>query len=905
MRQYFIYLVVVITCLFPIFSSASAQSRHNPADHFPHRLVVIQTTTQLPRSIRPTHYKVSFVPNAVKANFTSNVTIHIDVLEPTSSITLNATNLTFQGVKLRSAEHPQEVMPTKINVNVEKQTASFEFAHTIAVGQYALSIAYSGLIEKQASGLFYIEYDTSNGPKRALYTQFETADARRFIPSWDEPAYKATFDLEAIISRDEMAVSNMPIVRKEDLSEGRSLITFATTPRMSTYLLFFGLGDFERVSADINGTQVGVVTQKGVLTQADFAFTASKELLQKYNDYFAVLYPLPKLDNIAAPGSSSFFSAMENWGAILTFEQNMLLDPTNFTQKDRERAFIIVAHEMAHQWFGNLVTMHWWDDLWLNEGFASWMESHMAERLHPEWSTHLAAVDVQEAAMKLDSLSTTHPVVQHIDSVEQAEQAFDGITYQKGEAVIRMLENYVGADTWREGVRIYMKKHAYGNTTSDDFWRAIEEANKVANNRNQIATKTGIIPITAIAHDFTLQPGIPMIVVDNVRCKDGKTTVYLTQSEFSRDQWDKKPLGWRVPVTAQLLDNGNTTQTLVTKGKAKMHLAGCGPVIINAGRAGYFRTLYAPKQFAALANRFSMMAPIDQLSLLVDSWALGLAGKQPITDFLNLANATSTKANPNIWKTIAEVYRTIYLNYQGNPKHQQQFSQFAIARLAPVLAHIGWNARPDDTTAVANLREQLIDVLSQLRDTQTIAEANRRYAAQGIEFPVELRKVILRVVALHADVVAWDQLHAAAKAEKSSMMKEQRYILLASSQDPVLASRALEIAITDEPGATTSPGMISKVAYLHPDLAFDFAIKHLTHVQQLVSGNSRNQFIPKIASRSADPAMIEKLQAYAKAHIVPNAQSSTNTAIADINFQIKMRAQRLPEIGNWIELNKN
>jgi aminopeptidase N len=855
------------------------------------------TPTQLPRTVRPTHYDVAIVPDAAAATFTGQVTITVDVLKPVTSITLNAADLAFQSVELIANSDKKSTKPNNIKVNADEQSATFTFDHTIAKGQYALSIAYSGVIGSQANGLFHVDYDTAAGHQRAIYTQFENSDARRFIPSWDEPNYKASFDLQATVPTNQMAISNMPIASSTDLHDGRSLIKFGTTPKMSTYLLFFGLGDFERATGLSDGTEVGVVTQRGSLSQAAFPLASSSQILHEYNDYFGVRYPLPKLDNIAAPGSSQFFSAMENWGAIFTFEDAMLLDPTISTQNDKEISFITEAHEMAHQWFGDLVTMRWWDDLWLNEGFASWMENRMTERLHPEWNTKLLAVEVHQEAMDLDSLSTTHPIVQHIETVEQASQAFDEITYQKGESVIHMLESYVGADAWRDGVRLYMKEHAYSNTTSDDFWRAIQKASPK--------------PITTIAHDFTLQPGIPMIKVGDASCVAGNTTVQLTQAEFSRDHLDKKSLRWHVPVMAQAIGAtaGATAsatvpvQTLVSDGKATLHLPGCGPVLVNAGQTGYFRTLYTPKQFKALADNFAQLAPIDQLGLLADSWSLGLAGLQPMSDVLNLAIATPLNSDPQIWSRITGMYSGINQLYRFDAKRQQQFNQFAIAQLTPVMAKVGWNASADDTSATINLREQLISTLSQLDDQATIAEAMRRYEAKATDpaaFPVELRKVIVSVVALHADAATWDKLHAAAQSEKSPMIKDQMYHLIATVKNPALAQRALEIAMTDEPGATNSAGMLDQVARLYPDTAFDFAIAHLAQVEKFVDTSSQSRYMPRLAGESSDPAMTDKLNAYAKAHLAASALGSTKTALANISYHIKVRTQRLPEIDAWL-----
>ncbi|HWJ95694.1 MAG TPA: M1 family metallopeptidase, partial [Telluria sp.] len=509
----------------------------------------VQATTQLPRGVAPTHYDISITPDAPAGTFAAKATISLNVHVPTNSITLNALDLKFASATLTPAAGGKP-LAAQVKVDNDAQTATFTFPQPLAKGAYKLALDYTGLIGTQAVGLFSLDYDTPAGKQRALYTQFENSDARRMIPSWDEPAYKATFALEAVIPAGQMAVSNMPVTKSDTLPDGRSRVTFAKSPKMSTYLLFFGLGDFERARVTSEGVELGVVTRKGGAAHAQFALDASKAILREYNDYFGVRYPLPKLDNIAGPGRSQFFGAMENWGAIFTFEYAMLYDPAISTQSDKQGVFATAAHEMAHQWFGDLVTMSWWDDLWLNEGFASWMESRTTAKLHPEWNTELGAVGGRDSAMFRDSLASTHPVVQHVETVEQASQAFDDITYQKGEAVIRMLEAYVGEDAWRNGVRSYIKAHAYGNTVSDDLWKSIEKAAKK--------------PVTAMAHDFTLQPGVPLIRVDEITCRNGSSVVKLSQGEFSRDQPDKKPLAWRVPVIAQVPGNDKQGRAIVT-----------------------------------------------------------------------------------------------------------------------------------------------------------------------------------------------------------------------------------------------------------------------------------------------------------------------------------------------------
>ena len=849
-----------------------------------------ETTTQLPRTVRPNHYDVRITPDAKAMNFTAQVKIAIDVLKPTDSITLNAIDMVFSKVSLNNAAGKEIDATPKVTLNEEAQTASFQFGHSIAPGRYQLTLDYVGKIGTQAVGLFALDYNMEDGKKRALYTQFENSDARRMIPSWDEPGFRTTFALEAIVPAAQMAVSNMPISRQTVLADGRVKVQFATTPKMSTYLLFFSLGEFERTSTTLDGISLGVVTKKGAGSQADFALASSKAVLREYNDFFNIKYPLPKLDNIAAPGRSQFFGAMENWGAIFTFEYGMLLDPAIATQSDKQRVFTFAAHEIAHQWFGDLVTMRWWDDLWLNEGFASWMESRTTAKLHPEWNSALAAVAVREGAMGRDAVKTTHPIVQHIDTVEQANQAFDDITYAKGEAVIRMLENYVGPTAWRDGVRRYMKKHAYGNTVSDDLWLQIEAA----------AHK----PVTAIAHDFTLQPGVPLIRVTSASCDKGSTTLKLEQGEFSKDQPQKKALQWRVPVIMQGVGARNTVSTLVSNGSATVTVAGCAPVIVNAGQAGYYRTLYTPAHFSAIATRFSSLPSIDQIGILSDSWSLGLAGLQSPTDFLDLASATSLAADPQIWGKISAVFGYIDAQYATDSPRRLAFRRYAISRLAPMLAQLGWRDREGELDTIGILRNELILALATLGDESVIGEARRRYALRNSDpaaLPGPLRKTLLAVVAMHADRTTWDQIHADALAEKSALIKDQLYDLLGSTMDAALAREALALALSGEPGETVSAAMIAQVAHWHPDLAFDFAVANLAQVNAKVDASSRSRYFPGLAGGSADPAMIAKVNAYAQANLAPEARREADTAAANIAYRIQVRTERLPLIDAWLK----
>jgi aminopeptidase N len=845
-------------------------------------------TTQLPRTARPRHYALEITPHADTMTFDGKVRIALDVLQATDRIVLQAANLRF-GRSTLTGGKAKAALVAKVATDADAQTASFVFAKPLAPGSYVLSIDYSGVINTQANGLFALDYATPHGQRRALYTQFENSDARRFLPSWDEPDFKATFDLTVNAPAAQMVVGNMPVAATADLGHGLKRVAFQTTPKMSTYLLFLGVGEFERTALKgDNGTEIGVIAQQGKADQARFALESGRDVLREYNDYFGVRYPLPKLDNIAAPGGSQFFSAMENWGAIFTFEHSLLLDPAVSDVTDRQRVFTTAAHEIAHQWFGDLVTMAWWDDLWLNEGFATWLEGRTTAKLHPEWDIDKTGpAYVSRAAMGSDAYATTHPVVQKVATVEQASQAFDGITYEKGSAVIGMLEDYVGADAWRDGVRRYIAKRAYGNAVTGDLWQEIDAA---APGKQFLQ----------VAHDFTLQPGVPLIKVA-ASCNAGTTVVRLEQGEYTLDRPDKQPLHWHVPVAVR---SGDKDVRVLVDGSAQLQLPGCAaPVLVNAGQKGYYRTLYAPAQFKALTAGFATLPVVDQLGVLLDTSALVTVGLQPQADLLGLADTVPVGAASDLWVTVATVYAGIDDLFQDDPQSQAAWRRYALSRLAPEFATLGWDDRASDSAQAKQLRAHLIDTLGSMGDASVIAEARRRFAAFQADpsaLSPELRNSVLGIVARHADAATWDALHRMAQKETSSMIRDQDYLLLAAAKDTTLAQRALDMALTDEPGATNSASMISAVAGEHPDLAFDFAVAHRDHVDTLIDTTSRARYYPRLGAGSVDLKMVDKIQAYAQRYLAATSRRDADAAIADIRTRVKLRAQRVPQIEVWL-----
>jgi aminopeptidase N len=866
--------LTVFVALATLFACAVATRAETPSP--PER-------SQLPAEVIPERYDIEVEPNAQALTFAGKVRITINVRTATDRIVLNAADLTFgQAALSNNAEVPMLMLDETL------ETAAFIFKEPVTPGRYVLSIDYAGKIYQQVSGFFAIDYDTPAGKRRALFTQFQNADARRFVPSWDEPARKAVFSLTVVAPQGEMAISNMPVAETTGVDGERVKIRFADSPLMSSYLLFLGLGDLERLAIKTGDVEVGVVAVRGEVEKGKFGLDAAIKLLDYYNDYFDVPYPLPKLDLVAVPGQSQFFGAMENWGAICYLDRYLLLDPKLSTDRDRQDVFIVVAHEIAHQWFGNLVTMAWWDDLWLNEGFASWMENKATDHFHPEWKVWLDTAADQQAAMDIDARSGTHPVITPIRDVFEAAGAFDTITYSKGQAVVRMLEAYVGEAAFRLGARRYIKKNAYKNTVSDDLWGEIAAASS--------------LPVIEIAHDFTLQPGVPLI-----RVEQAENGLKLSQSRFASDETSPPPQVWRIPARVKAAGDAPWRGIVHAAAPTLVSESHPGGAIVNFGQTGYFRTTYDPAQWASLSARFAIVAPDDQLGLLYDSFALGEAGVTPMSDFLDLANHADAAAEPLVLGVLGEKLGAIDYYYEGLPG-RAAYRVFARGRLNPVLARLGWDARPGETDNEGVLRGNILVILGDLDDAVVIEEARRRFAAY-LANPNSLtgstRRSVLNIVASHADAEMWEQVHQLARAAMSPTDEARLYSLLGTSHDPVLAARAMALALSDEPPATVRPGIIAAVAAVFPELAFDFALANREAVAALLEPNSRWSYFARLAQESRNVVTAEKLAAFSEAHVPETARSDVTKAISAIRYRAKIIATRLPDIDRWIAARRD
>ena len=840
---------------------------------------------RLPTGVTPLSYNITVEPDAAKLTFTGSETIAIQVTQPTKTITLNAADIAIAGVTLNGT------IPATVTTDAEAQTATFTFATPVAVGKHSLAITYSGKIYQAATGMFAIDYDNVDGSKdRMLVTQFEAPDARRFAPMWDEPGIKTTFTLTAISPAGQTAFSNMPVAKKTTNTAGKTVWTFAETPKMSSYLLFLGMGNVDRKTVMAGNVEIGVITRKGVADQGDYALASAKRILAHYNDYFGTPYPLPKMDMIAGPGSSQFFGAMENWGAIFYFERVLLQDPALQTEGQKQDIFNVVAHEMAHQWFGDLVTMKWWDDLWLNEGFASWMASKTSDDLNPEWGalTQSMAFD-RQGAISRDARATTHPIIQHVETPDQISQAFDDITYRKGEAVIRMLEGAVGADTFRTGVRSYMAKYKYANTETDDLWA-------------EIAAASGK-PVKPMMDSFTKQGGVPLITAGAPTCANGRTTMTLSQGRFGLDAGSKAAQTWLVPVRIgdTRLRVAPTSAMVSGAAPTPVTVPGCGLPVVNFGQSAYYRTLYAPEHFEKLRGSFATLGVDNQIGLVADSYGLANGDYHAIDRYLSLIDAVPTDASPLLWALITGQIQGIDTMLTDAPE-QAAFRAKARAKLAPVFARLGWVAKPGEPSADALLREGLIPALGRLGDPGVTAEA-AKYAMQSFDNPASVPGAIripaLRIFGYTADAARWDMLREKAKTEKSPVAKQLYYSLLGAVRDPVLAQRALDLTLTDEIPVPVRGNVIAAAAGSHPAMAFDWAVANQAKVNSLLEASTRSAFIVSLPSASGDPEVAKRVTAYAERALPAGSRKPAETTVAVITYRAGLRQRQAAAIGTW------
>jgi len=851
------------------------------------------TPGKLPKQVVPEEYSIRIAPHLEEHVFTGSETIKLQVREPVRRLVLNALEIEITGASVDGKAIPSSA----IKLDPKEETATLTLTGELPVGPHSLELNFTGKINRQGQGLHYIIYqEQGTGVKKTMLgTQFEATDARRFFPCWDEPSFRARFQLTVVVPENFTAMSNMPIEAETKTVDGKE-VRFAATPPMSSYLNVFCAGELDAIHAKKGDVTHGVLATKGKAEMGHYALESSQQILDFFNDYFGVPYPLPKLDHIAVPGG--FGGAMENWGGITYYESRLLFDPEKSSAETRQNIYEVIAHETAHMWFGDLVTMAWWDNLWLNEGFASWMGTKVTAKFNPDWEVWKSKSTPRdparrsgignESAMEGDARSTTHPIQQPIANEAEASSAFDDITYRKGMSFIRMLESFLGEDVFRDGIRKYMAAHKYSNSTTADLWNSLSEASGK--------------PVAEIAAAWTQQPGFP--VVKMTRDASGKIT--LTQERFTVHFDKAPPLEWKIPLTYSVAGGGAPISLLMTSRTIELPgIPADRAVKLNVEGAGNYRAQYDDVSWKLLLVELPKMSSADRVNLLVDAWALVQANRAPLSLYLDLVEKLPTQAELPEREQIMHVFDFINRLMAGKPA-REQFQKYARSVLRPSFDQVGWEPKEGEPTKISLLRASLVAALGSLNDAEIIAgcrERFQKFLTDPKSLAPDLRAPVCAVVGRYGDEGTWNTLHELGLKTTSIEEKQNYYDALAGALDPKLSARTLEISLGDELPTSRAIFLVSKVARQseRPDLAWQFAKAHMKELLAKTDALGANSYAPSLFTFFSDAARIEELESYAKANLTAAARQHVAKAIDEVGFRAEFKPRLLTQLAARIK----
>ncbi|HIH68798.1 MAG TPA: M1 family metallopeptidase [Candidatus Nitrosotenuis sp.] len=716
------------------------------------------------------NYDLSFEPDLETFTFVGKEIIRAVITKPTNTITIHAAELK---IKKCQVESRNKSITTKFTLDSKNETLTIKLASTVS-GPLKLLIDFDGVLNDRLVGFYRSQYKDKSGKTKYLATtQFEAADARRAFPCWDEPAAKATFDISILTEPNHSAISNTNQTSQKKFGK-KILHKFARTPIMSTYLVYLAVGEFEYLTTKSGKVVMRIVTTKGNSKKGKFALDLCKKLVRSYEDYFGIKYPLPKLDLIAVPDFAS--GAMENWGAITFRETILLFDEKTSSTQTKQFIAEVVSHELAHQWFGNLVTMKWWNDLWLNESFATFMATKFVDKFYPEWKLWDQFLeDTMNTAMSLDALHSSHPIDVKVNSPSEIREIFDAISYDKGGCVLKMLESFVTEKNFRAGLRVYLKKFSYKNAEGNDLWDEIGKAAKM--------------PVRSMVNSWLKQTGFPLVDVQ----KQGSKLV-LSQKRFVMEQKGTQKGIWEIPIV--ISHDGKTTSKILKK-KQEAIPTKSNQILVNPQRSGFYRIKYSEELMYELKEtiRQKSISNIDRWAIQNDLFALCISGDGLAKDYLDF---TSSYENESDYLTQSNVSGNLYALYHRtiDETYNSQIKQIAHTYFRKMFETLGWDAQKDEPHTNALLRSYVIAALGKMDDEEILAEANNRFV-QYLKNPNSLSPDIQDAV---FSLVAWsgkisyEKLLNLYKSAQSQEQKIRFLGALSSFKDPKLLLKTLELS---------------------------------------------------------------------------------------------------------------
>jgi aminopeptidase N len=842
---------------------------------------------RLPQSAVPESYTLHFTPDLAKNNFEGDETIQLQLRESGSQIVLNAVDIDFHEVTIGSGGNTQTAQVTS---DKTKQTATFTVSKALPAGPVSVHIRYAGILNDEMRG-FYIGKD-DQGRKYAA-TQLEDTDARRMFPSFDEPAFKASFDVTVIADKGLAAISNGKIISDTPGPGDKHTVHFATTAKMSSYLVAIVVGNFEYIEGSSDGIPIRVYATTGKKDLGAFALKAAEFNIHFYDQYFGIKYPYGKLDLIGVPDFSA--GAMENTGCITFREILLLMDEKNTGLGLKKTVASVIAHEMAHQWFGDLVTMQWWDDKWLNEGFATWMSSKPVAAWQPDWAVNVDNASDAVNSLDLDSLVNTHPIHQPQDTQEQVIESDDAITYGKAAAVLRMLESYLGPETFRAGVDAYLKKYAYRNAASADFWTVQTEVSKK--------------PVDKIMPTWVDQPGAPLVTV-KAQCSGKSETLAFEQQRYFYDRArleQGSPELWQIPVCIKSGSGAQAKCELITQKQQTLTLPGCADWnFINANAYGFYRSGYDSQAIRAMSQQLeTALTPAERIMLLADVVASVTVDREPIGDYLNLAEGLKSDRNDAVLSQLLP-----QLSFIGDQltsdADRDAYSLWVRQLLGPIAKQVGWEPKPGERDSVNSLRGTLLFTLADVgRDPQTLALAHQ-LAEKALADPNSVNHEVagsaLAAAATNGDEALYDKIIADLKVAKTPELYFRDVFILGRFRDPKLIGRTLEFALSPDMRSQDSPYLISSVMKrpTAQKQAWSFVQEHWANIEKL-GGPYAGAAIVQATGSFCDAGMRDEVNAFFTAHPAPGAQRSLKQATERMNYCVEMRTQQQAPLATWLK----
>ena len=779
---------------------------------------------RLPRTAVPSRYDLRLEPDLTTLTFRGQETVALDITEPVSEIVLNAIELAIDSASLENDRG--ETIRATATMDEPAERCRFALASPAARGRWRLRLAFRGTLNDKLRGFYRSVYKDPSGVSRTMAaTQFEATDARRAFPCWDEPSFKAVFAVTLVIDPALTVVSNTAIV-SETSENGRKVVRFADSIVMSTYLVAFVVGELEATDAvTVGRTPLRVWCVPGKRRLATFGQDIGAASLAFFEDYYGLPYPGDKLDLLAIPDFAA--GAMENLGAITFRETALLVDETAASHAELERVADVVAHENAHMWFGDLVTMTWWNGIWLNEAFATFMEMLAVDAWKPEWQRWTTFGVSRAAALSLDGLHSTRPIEFPVTSPRDADAMFDVLTYEKGASVLRMLEQYLGSVVFREGVRDYLRTHRFANADTGDLWAALGRSSQQ--------------PIPAVMDGWIFRPGYPVITVS----RDAGGHLVLSQQRFNYLRAPLPPASaepeqpWQVPIQLRLYAGSQASEerVLLTEREARLRVgAGAERVVANAGGHGFYRVRYAPDLLEALLRRVEALAPIERFNLVNDAWALAVAGLMPATAYLDLTARFRDERDRNVWSVLIGSFNAVNRVLAGD---RRRLEALVRDRATATFEALGWTPRTGEDELTRQLRGDLVRGLGVLGNDPSVharaVEVYRAHLADSGAVDPNVLPAVIAVLAHTGDAGRYEDFVRRFRSA-TTPQEEQRYLYaLAGFRDPALARQTLERTVNGEIRTQDAPFVVRAMlmGVDTRELTWDFVKMHWDTMDRL------------------------------------------------------------------------